>query len=416
MKFQTQASDLKRALDVATLVPPVVASSQGAIGYLFVVKDGKCSIHSRDEQRRVRVDLEVSDVEGEGAFVYPPDKVDALQFLDDGIEFEAGQTGDRYWVKYVSDSGAKAERSTCDPDLLQPLDEDLDRAAEGYTLPAALLREGLTMTKGYIAKVGDTRTEDQYKTVQLFDAAAKKEWSKGDGCLYACDHIRMIYFMCEAFKGKGLSIHGQHLPTLMSFLSKCEGDVRIRAGEGVTFMINSKGSVFGWSQHSKQHGKYAYYPLKMDSFVLKILKAPLMRTLKLIRAELDPKKDKIRIEYSHTDKALRYKLSETSGQVESNPVTVDPLVDEEKGTGQAGLTTDFAGNINVDQMIDLVEAIKETHVELRASILERDGRDYILFRTIERFPMNAAGKVLVDKKADEEVFLCEVTRFMPSKD
>ena len=416
MKFQTQTSDLKYALDIVTLVTPIVATSQGASGYLFVVKDGKCSIHSRDEQRRIRVDLEVSDLEGEGSFVYPADKVAALQYLEGTIEFEAGQTGDRFWVKYTSDSGARAERSTCDPDLLQSIDEDVDQATEGYTLPSAILKEGLQTTKSYIAKVGDNRVGDQYKTVQLFDAAAKKEWAKGDGCLYASDHIRMIYFMCEAFKGKGLAIHGQHLPTLMSFLSKCEGEVRIRAGEGVTFLVNSKGSVFGWSQHDKQHGKYAYYPLKMDGFVLKAAKASLMRTLKLVRAELDPKKDKIRIEYSHEDKVLRYKSSETSGQAESNPVPVEPLADEEKGTGQAGLTSDFAGNINIDQMLDLVADVKATHVELRASIIDRDGRDYILFRTIERFPMSPAGKVLVDKKSDEEVYLCEVTRFMPSKD
>jgi hypothetical protein len=418
MKFQMQVSDLNDALGVVTLVSPTVVTSQGASGYLFVVKDGKCSVHSRDEHRRVKVDVPVGSVEGDGSFIYPADKIASMEYLDGWIEFESGQDGDRHWVKYKSEGGAKAERSTCDPSLMQPLDEDLEKAAEGFDIQSALLREGLTLTRGYAAKAADNRLDDQYKTVQLFDAAAKKEWAKGDGCLYATDHIRMIYFICEAFKGRGLSIHGRHLPCLMSFLSKCSGKVTIRPGEGVTFLVDEKGQALGWSHHLKQHGKYNYYPLKLDNFVLNVPKLSLVKTLKLVRAELEARRDKIRIEYTHGDKSLRFKASETSGEAESNPVGAEPVIDEEKGTGKDGLTKDFAANINIDHMLDLVEPIKSHHmVELRVTVVKKENREYILLRTIERFWLDGDGKVLIsDKDTKGEAFLCEVTRFMPSKD
>lgn len=416
MKFQVQASDLNSALEVVTLVSPTVVTSQGASGYLFVVEDGRCSIHSRDEYRRVKVDVPVGTVEGEGSVIYPADKIASMKYLDGWIEFEAGQDGDRHWVKYKSEGGAKAERSTCDPTLVQSLDDDLEKAEEGYTIKAALLREGLNLTKGYTASPGDTRLDDQYKTVQIFDAAAKKEWAKGDGCLYATDHIRMIYFMCEAFKGKGLAVHGRHLQCLMSFLSKCEGDVTIRPGEGVTFLVDSKGQALGWSAHLKYHGKYNYYPLKMDGFVLNVPKLSLVKTLKFVRAELETRRDKIRIEYTHGDKSLRFKASETSGMAESNPVGTVPVVDEESGIGKDGLTKDFVTNVNIDHLLNLVDPIKGHQVELRATVIKKDAREYVLFRTIERFLLDDNGKVLISDKDASEAYPCEVTRFMPSKD
>lgn len=413
MKFRVRSADLSDVLKVVTLVSPIVVTLKGLAGFLFVVEGDKCSIHSRDDQRRVKVTVPIQDVEGEGSFVYPADKINALNYLDGWIEFESGQDGDRYWVKYLSERGAKAEWGVCDPELLQPLDEDLAETSEGFQIPSAILREGLTMTKSYLAPSSDNQVGDEYKLVQLFDAT-KKEWAQGDGVLFASDHFRAIYFVCEQFKGKGLSIHAKHLPYVMSFLSKCEGNITIRQGENATFMVDAK-KVLGWSHAVKQYGKYSYYPLKMDSFILSTPKAPFMQTLRLVRAELDPIKDKIRVEYEN--QSLQFKLVETSGHAESNPVNVTPVLDEEKGIGLAGPTGTFACSVNINHLIEIVEPIKETRVELRASVVNKNGRDIVLFRTIERFPMDVKGKILIDKNAkdSEEVFVCEVTRFMPSK-
>lgn len=418
MKFRVQATDLNNALNVVTLVSPTVVTSQGASGYLFVVQDGKFSIHSRDEHRRIKVDVPVNDAEEDGSCIYPADKVASMRYLDGWIDFEAGQEeGGQFWVKYQSEGGAKAKRSTCDPSLMQTIDEDLEKAKEGFTVPAVLLREALTVTRGYAAKAADTRLDDQYKTVQLFDAAAKKEWAKGDGCVYATDHIRMIYFFCEALKGKGLAVHGRHFQCVMSFLAKCEGEVTIRPGENVTFLTDAKGNTLGWSDHYKHHGKYSYYPLKMDGFVFRVPKSSLIKTLKLVRAELDPKRDKIRVKYTHDTPSLWFTASDTKGDVESNPVGVKPVVDEEKGTGGSGLTRDFTTNVNIDHLLDLVNDVKDHEVEFRAAVVEKGDREYVLFRTIERFLMNAEGKIEISEEgAKGETYPCEVTRFMPSKD
>lgn len=418
MKFRLQVSDLNAALNVVTLVPPTVVTAQGISGYLFKLEGGKCSIHSRDEQRRIKVDVPATDVEGEGSFIYLADKIDSMRYLDGWIEFEAGLEDNRHWFKYQSEGGAKAERSTCDPDLMQSLDEDLKKTKEAFQLPVALLKEALTLTKDYIAKAADARLEDQYKTVQLFDAAAKKEWAKGDGCFFACDHVRMIYFSCNEFKGKGLAIHGKHIQCLLSFLGKCEGILTVHIGEGMTFLSDAKGQIVGWNDVHKHHGKYAYYPLKMDGFVLLLDKARLVRTLKFVRAELDSRRDKTRVEYSHEDTSLRFKASETSGQAESPPVRVDKLlVDEEKGFGAEASKEDFAANVNINHLIELIEPMKGHQVELRAASVKKGDREYVLFRTIEVFKIDEKGKVVIsDKDQEGAVYQCEVTRFMPSKD
>jgi hypothetical protein len=170
----------------------------------------------------------------------------------------------------------------------------------------------------------------------------------------------------------------------------------------------------GWSEPMKCHGRYNYYALNQDNFVLRVPKAFLLRTLRLARAELIEKKDKIRMEYE--DQTLRFRSSEEMGMADSNPVHVNPVVDLEKKMGLLGETGSFSGNFNIDHLLELVEPIKETEVELRVALLKREGHPSILLvRTIERFPLSAKGKVLVDAKS-EEAFLCEVTRFVPSKD
>lgn len=419
MKFSVQAKALQEAIDTVTLVTPLAITVKNESGYLFSVRENTCSLSSRDGKTSVRVDIPAVDVEGSGSFIYPSTKLGALKFLEGSVDFEAGLDGDRHWVKYSSDCGAKAERSTFDPELMQSLDEDLSRSSEGFSVQAALLREGLSQVRSYVVKPNDTRQEEHLKTVQLFDAEAKKEWSKGDGCMYATDGIRMVHFMCDAFKGKGLSVHGSHIPGLLAFLAKCEGSVQVRPGGSSTYVVDSKNRVFGWAQHLRQHGKYAYYPLKMDKFVFRIQKANLVRAVKLVRAELDANKDKIRVDYSYRDAALKFRSSDVSGQSESIPVAVEVVSNEAEEYGMSGGNSDFSCNLNVDQFIELIEPSKGTHVELHAAVLVRDDKEHVLFRTIEEYPVNSAGKVLVGKEskgADEEVFQCKVTRFMPSKD
>lgn len=417
MKFSVQAKDLKKALGVASLVKPAISTNKNESGYLFVVEDGRCSIHSRNEEMRVRVHVPITDVDGEGSFAYPADKVDSVKYISGKITFEAGQEGDRFWLRYQSTGGAKSNRSTFDPELIQPVDTDLEDVPDGYQVNAALLKESLLISRSCI---DEKDTDSSFSTIQIFDAAARKEWAKGDGCMFSSDRTLISYFNCDAFKGKGLAIHFRHVGGLTSFLGKCKGDVTVRTGEAATFVVDSEGGIFGWPRHTKYHGKYSYYPLKMDKFVLSMPKEYLVQSLQYLRSELSGNNDKIRVDYDPNLKSLQFKATEAVGAFESEPVKVTPVVDEETGIGKEALTESFSGNVNLNHMLKLVDdKFRGREVQLRVATIEKNGRSYLLLRTIDQFTLDEDGRTLIDKNDKEvkgEKFLCEVTRFMPSKD
>lgn len=426
MQFKIQAKALNEALSVVGIVTPRPVTPQGGAGYLFVVTAQTCRIYSRDALHQVRVDVDIEEVDGEGAFVYPAEKVSAMTYLDGLVHFESGcdKANDRYWVRYETEGGFKADDASFDPQIvMQLMDSQLEEATIKHTFPVAVLREALDLAKGYLAKPNDGRVEDNYKTMQLFDTT-KPEWADGDGVLFAADGVRACYVACDAFKGKGISIHGQHMPFLSSFLSKCEGEITIKIGDTATFAINKKEDrVLGWAHHVKQHGKYAYYPREMEGYVLKAPKDLLIKALRYLRSRLDSKRDKIRVSYTCEDTSLRFHASEAAGRGDAFPVGVVPLEEEittkdgkVASAGKKGREEDFAINANVNHLLDLVEPVKGHDVDLRVVLVpEANGRQArALFRTIEKFWWSVDGKLLI--KEEEGAHECEVTRFMPSKD
>jgi hypothetical protein len=420
MKFKLQIADLNGALDIVSIAPPrPLTSKEGGGGYLFVVRDGRCFIYSRDALHLARVDVPVEEVEGEGSFIYPSEKIGSTKYLDGWIEIEAGydKDDDRHWIRYETEGGAKAKRSTFDPRLMQPLDEALEKASEGYTYPATLLKEAISMTKGYLAKPTNSRAEKNFQTMQLFDAS-KPEWEPGNGNLFAADGVQACWVYCEVFENKGLSIHGQHLPFILSFLGKCEGDITVRQAEGVTFLVSATGNVFGWSQTVKQHGRFGYYAAKLDQYVLKAPKDLISKALRHTRTELDPRRNKIRVNYDHNDKTLLFQVSEGSGQASSVPVGVVPVTGED-GSGAKGAENDFGINANVDQLLGAIDPMKGHEVQLRVAIVPaKAGRkEGAMIRTIEEFWLSDAGKVLISPDDEKgKAHLCRVTRFTPSRD
>ena len=415
MKFRVQAQDLNAALEVASIVSPRPVTSEKGAGYVFIVKGEQCFIYSRDVAQRVRTEVPISDVDGEGLFAYPADKIAGLKYVSGWITFEAGhdEEEDRYWVRFETEGGGSGNWLTFDPRLVPSLDEELEKVGDEHVFPAALLREGITATKACLPKLTDTLADERFQTLQLFDKS-KKEWERGDGHLYAADNIRCCYFFCDAFRGKGLAIHSQHLPSVASFLAKCEGNVTVKLGETVTFVVDERGQVLGWAHHVKQYGKFKYYSSKMDKFLLRVPKESLVRALRRVRAELDSTQDKIRIQYTHEDKSLRFQASEASGQSRSDPVGVDPI--EEDGAGGDGLSKDFTANANVTHLLELVEPVKGHQVELRVAIAKKEGQPEMkLFRTVEEFWLSNSGKVLIaPDDSKDEAYQCRVTRFMPS--
>lgn len=417
MKLKLQAKDLSAALDIAGIVSPKPVTAQGGAGFLFVVSGGSCYIHSRDSQHQARVEVPAEDIEGEGSFIFPADKIGSLKYVGGWVEFECGHDteDDRFWVRYRTQKGANADRATIDPRLMQPLDEALGKATHTATYPAAILREGLNQAKNFLAK--DGRAAENFKTLQIFDASQEK-WAKGDGHLFAADGVRACYFFCEAFCGKGLNIHGQHLGPIMAFLAKSSGDVDIKIGDGVTFAINANNQVLGWAHHVKQHEKFSYYPYSWDGFILRAPKDLLLNALRYVRAGLDAKRDKIRITYTHSDNQMSFITSEGSGKDASEPVTVTPIVDAERGGGELGASADFAVNVNIDMLLDVIEPLKANEVELRVTIVPaKEGRkEAHLLRTIDEFWLDSNGKLLISPGDSTKAFACRVTRFMPSRE
>lgn len=422
MKTRFQVRTLTEALDLAAIVSPRAATPDGIAGFLFVVSGDQCSIYSREQRHQIRVTVPIESAEGDGSFIFPADRVSALKYLDGWIEIESGKDadGDRHWVRYEAESRDKQEDlSTVDPRMMQGLDDAYNAATEGTSFPAALLREAIATTRPYLAKVGDSRVEEHFQTLQVFDDS-REDWKRGNGYMFAADGIRTCYFYCERFQGKHLALHGLNLPVLSAFLSKCPGDVTLRLGKSMTFLVNKNGQVLGWAHNTHTHGKFSYYGHKADGFVLRSDKDLFVKALRYIRAALDSKRDKVRLEYSHTNKMLSVLASEGIAKAASRPIPVE-VVEEENGAGVKGEHEDFAVNLNLNHLIDLIDPMKGHRVELRVALTPatKDRKEGgALLRTVDAFILDEDGKMLISKgdAAEGKAAECQVTRFMPSRE
>ncbi len=414
MKIRLNLSDLNAALDRASTVKPSNGNSQSA--YLFTVSDGRCYIHSQDAEDYVRTEVPILEtIDGEGAFVYPADRTDALKYLDGWIEIESGEDDGRFFLKYKTEGGATANRSTFDPRLFNSLEASLAEAATEYTFPTVLLREGISATSRYLADQEDSSMP--FKTIQIFDKS-NPEWEKGDGTMFAADGQRSCYFMSPALAGKGIAVHEKHVPHLTAFLAKCQKTVKVKVGKSMTFVIDQltdedgmtrEGSVFGWIHHARLHPKYKYYPPKFDKFILLVSKNLILKTLRQVRSELKGTgKEKVRVFYAND--SLKFVGSVNKETIESIPVGVKTLPLEDAGTSGP----DFAANANINFLIDLFEMAKSNDVELRVAFLENKKA---LFRTVEKFHLNDAGKIVIAPEESKETsYECMVTYFSTSMD
>jgi len=435
MKFKLSKADLIGALGIVSIVPPrpISPQSQGGAGYLFLVRDGRCFIYSGgDSLHDSRVDIAVEsseDIPEEGGkFIFPSDKIGSIEHhRGESIEFEAGHDKDdnRYWVKYRTDLGAGAEWNTHNPALIIPFDDALNAAEDTeQAYPSVLLQEAISMAKPYLAKPTDTRAPKVYHSMQLFDDS-KPEWKRGDGVLFAADQIRACWVEAEIFKGKGLSVHGQHLPFVTAFLSKCEGEVKVRQGASKTYAIGPHGDghrVLGWARHVEQHAKFDKWPLKLDTHILRANKDHVAQALRGTRAALDKRQDKIRLVYKvkteQTGKpGIMFLLSEGAGRAVSDLVDVEPV--EVGGAGLKGATDDFAYNFNVDHLLGLVDPLRSHEFNLRIAIIPKNDKrkETQFLRTIDEFWIDKACQIVVPGDAEKaSAFQCRVTRFTPAKD
>lgn len=410
MRFRVQINELNTALSLVSVVQPRTLQNQGA-GYLVVISGTTGTIYSEDKQRKAKASFEVIDPDGDGAFIIPVEKASSIKYLSGYADFYARKEDDRYVVEYESESRAKQEFTTYDPLSIKPFDAEMADAKTVDVYPSSVLREGLNLLKGFVLPENDTRSgnDEAFKSIQLFDGKTEMT-TKGNGSFFAADKTRAAYFYCEALRDKALAVHTQHLPTLLGFLAKCEGDVKLVSGDSTTYVVNSKGHVFGWSHQTKHFDKFSYYSLKSDNFVLRIPKEILVRNLRYIQSDLK-KEDKIRLQYSHKTPTIRIIASLNTGRIESEPIGVVPVEEAETQAGADGPQKDFGANLNINQLMDLIEPMKGNEIVLRVALVN----DTVMIRTIEEFYLNEQGRVLISPADNEKAYQCKVTRFMPSR-
>jgi len=418
MKFKVNVTDLNAAVDVAKIVTPKPVTSKGGAGFLFVVKGDRCFVYSRDTLCVSRASFGIFEADGEGSFVYPAEYIDSFKYLDGHTcTFEAmALEDDKFLVRYEASNGAKSERMSFNPQLLSTCDEDLTATTTSYDFPSAILRDAIGAARPFMVK-SDRGGEDHLKTLQIFDTS-RPEYSRGDGNLYASDSTRMIWYWSEAFMGKGISIHGQHLSSLVGFLAKSTDKVTVRVGDHFTFVENAEGHVLGWPKHYKMHPKYAYYSTDSDLYVLLVDRVPLLGALNYVRGELDSSRDTIKLHFDHARSVLRFVISEGSSKAEYTlPVKIKPRVVEEEGKEVVtpwAEASDWAHPVSVNHLMDLVREVRGNQVEIRVIAFQKGSKKVAMLRTIDDFRLDGQGKVVIE--ATEGSYPCRVTRFMPSKD
>lgn len=415
MKFKVQAPDLVAALNLVSTIRPVAVDSQGSSGYLCVVRGDQLFIYSEDERQRIRVPVPVSDVEGEGAFVYPAGRNEAFKYMEGALEFEPGEDEGAKVVhcrRTQGDQEALYKISTFDPRALQSLDKDFQQAREAATFSVALLREALSVTRPYLADLKDNSTSKPcHQNVQLFDAT-KDAYKAGNGYFIGSTGQRACLFYSKDLQGKALVVHGLRIPLLQSFLAKSEGSVKLYNSENSTYFVNEAEQVIGWADQTHAYDKFAFYALAMDRHILKVNRRALENEIRSVRSLIPPEKDKIRLQYDHAKSLLTVLASNGATDLRSLPLAVEAQPVEGPEARKAG---DVAFNVNGDWLLDIISPIKHGDVELRIAPVA-DHADRYLVRTIDTYGIDSRGKVtLEDAQPGQQVHSCRVMRFIPSK-
>jgi hypothetical protein len=414
IRFKCSVSDLNRALDIVTIVPPKQITPLGEQGYLFVVRPSptgpRCYVYSRDATKVARADFPIEDVEGEGAFIYPSN-IAGIRMLEGQLTFETDVDSEGTpTIRLRSSEGASAEKTGFDPRLLAPFDKEYEAATNEREIPAPILRVAIGQAKGYLLQPKDTKADEHFRSLQIFDAS-RPEWEKGNGTLFSADSTQMLYYWSEVFKDKGLAVHSQHIPSLVEFLGCTDNNVKLRTGANMTFATLDDGSIFGWAHHAKTHSKYGYYSKSSDNYLLKVSKERILKSLHYIKSELDGKSEKIKLVWSEADKSLSFHMNDGKSKVNSIPVLINEV---EKSTGQ-----DLTCFANVNHLINLFEGLSNNVPTFRIYRMDPSPtrpKGLVGFRTIDEFWLDKNGKpeICTADNPPEGAIQCAVTRFMPS--
>lgn len=411
IQIKFNAKHLVAALARVGVVSPRPLNPQGATGYLIVVREGSAWVYSRDVTHVARAKFPVTDVVSEGmdAFIYPAKHVSGFGFLGDAeVTLTATSDGDTHRVSYTSTSGAGSDRATYDPRSLATIDRDLESAQNERTYPPAVLKDAFTQVKPFLSKPGEAGAEEANKGVQIFDG---KDMPSGRGYAYANNGTVACYYQTPVFEDKGLLVHGSHLPLLTAFLSKAEGVVTFKDGANMTFAEDAAGSVLGWAHHTARHTLFKLPNL--DSVALTVPTSVILGSLRYVRAEMDAKQSKVRVQYDAAAQELRFTAVGVGEKLASFPVPVACRKDFPEG---------FTAHFNLTWLLEIFNG-QGNEMELRARVLgvsERHPRGKVLLGTVDEYILdNESGKVVAGAGVEtvpEGATRCQITRFTSSID
>lgn len=422
IKFTVDANDLNTALGVVSIVTPQT-TPQGGGGYLFVIQGLTCSVYSKNSGYEARASFPIKDVVGEGVFMYPAAHAEAFAFTNGDIEFTATEDGEKFKVKYTHGTSGECERVSFDPRNMTSFEKDVERAkASGVekTFNIKILQTAVGMAKPFMIKANEaTVGTDVNKTVRVFGDADPKLVEKGaNGTLYASNTKEVFYFYSTEFLNKDLSLAAQHLPLIEAFLAKSEGNtVKIYPTENKTYIINSKGEVFGWPKHTAQYAKFAYHINQEDSVIVRVSAKSMVYQLQYMRAELAKDGYKIRLHFDPSNDTFWFSSMDENSKTKSLPIDIR--------SAKIKPNQEVVANVNVHDMIHLFEGIKGEPVECKILIFPASAtrtKPTYMFRTIDVFGMSQDGSVVgVEMKEDTGevvapagVETCKVTRFATS--
>lgn len=415
MKMSVVASDFLDALSVVGSVTPKPITPNGISGFLLKVEENKCRIYSRDTYHISKVSVDVEEAE-DGSAIYPASNVAALKFLgDQKITLRSFFEDGAHLLEVVSTEGASSKKVTVDPDLYLSSDEEVAHATEGESFPVGVLNHILNTVKPFCADAKDTKSEDHLKTVQIFDASHKEGdklvYKDGDGYAYAANGTISCSAYCEVLKGKSLALQIQHLPGLLAFLSKVEGNVTVKHGPNMEIFETEKGDLYGYSKHHKVHPTFRIYEMEKDGYAFRVPRKLFLDALGYARAEMDPKENKVRLSYNKSggrgSPEIRVSVEAAKNSIETFAIPVAPLTED-------GVTKDgdrsWSLAMNIDYLTLLLTGLQAHEAEFRVSLIERRQRTFGMVRTVDRYRVDDAGKVSPTGSQ------CTVIRWSPSKE
>jgi len=419
IKFKVEASKLNTALGLVSIVPPQPMAQDGAAGYLFVPRAGSdiCDVYSRGTNQVATAFFEISDLEGEGSFVYPSQFIESFKspLVKGPITFTATSEEGAYRVRCAT-SVTDDDRVSFDPKLMNTGWKDLKeaKAQTPRVFSASLLAEAIKASEPFLPDGTDKNPEEHHKSIQVF-GSDDPNLPKANGYIFSSDGTGAFYFYSDAFKDKGMAVPGGHLSGFKSFMSKSPGTLKVYAApnQNMTFAENDQGYVFGWTRSAAQYTKFSYYNSKMEHVILDLHRDATLARLQFVRACLSKNKNKIRFHYDAARAEIFFTIADEVSKTEGPKLEIHNV---RQTDGK-----DFVSNVDVNAMTKLFTGAKGDTVEFRIMPIEAEGKKtQYMFRTIDEFLYDPVAGAVVGgsgiENVPEGIVACKVTRFVPSRD